>query len=582
MEGELPWPQVPIGNKNHANAAVVIIGGGLSGMCVAIDLLKRNNCRNFIIVEKSAGLGGTWNANVYPGCCCDVWSMLYSYSFAQNPDWTREYPGQEEILSYLLRVAQDYKLLQHFRFGTEVRDARWDGAEKKWRIHVKTNSGSKEAEYNPEYEIKADFLVSAVGQLNVPRWPEIQGIENFAGKTMHSARWDWSYDLSNKKIALLGNGCSAVQILPEIAKVAKHVTVFQRTPNWVVPREDAPVSPLMRGVYKYVPGVMARKRAALMDFREDQHDFIKNSDGDLAKLYRDMSLQMMQTQLPNRPEMWEKLTPNYNIGCKRIIISDDYFPALGRDNVTLDTRTIHSVEGNAVKVVGENGQPVAAEDDFDLLVCATGFRTVEFMHPIQVYGKNGQYIGDIWKDGAKALYGMCVESMPNFGMLYGPNTNLGHNSIILMIESQSRYINGLIKPVLEARKGGKALALMPKKDVMEEYNKQIQSELRDSAFNDPNCNSWYKNEAGIITNNWSRTVVEYQKMVEVVDYSDFDTEGSGEEVLKRGKKLHVGRVKEESTVSDRTLMVMGAVSTAAVVGGWLLRNSRYLEKIRVR
>lgn len=175
-------------------------------MCIAIDLLKRNKCRNFIIIEQSAGLGGTWLDNKYPGCCCDVWSALYSYSFAKNANWTREYPGQEEILAYLQNVAQEYKLLPHFRFNTRVQNAKWNEAEQKWSVQVKTSSGSKEAEYNPEYEIKADFMVSAVGQLNVPQWPKIEGLEYFNGKKMHSARWDWSYDLTDKKIGLIGNG----------------------------------------------------------------------------------------------------------------------------------------------------------------------------------------------------------------------------------------------------------------------------------------------------------------------------------------------------------------------------------------
>ncbi|KAK7192712.1 hypothetical protein PSPO01_01420 [Paraphaeosphaeria sporulosa] len=547
MAGELPWPEVPVGNKNHANAAVVIIGGGISGMCMAIDLLKRNKCRNFIILEKSAGLGGTWNDNKYPGCCCDVWSQLYSYSFAQNPDWTREYPGQEEILAYLQHVAQDFQLLQHFRFNTSVVDAKWDDEAKKWKVHVKTAPGSKEAEYNPEYEIKADFLVSAVGQLNVPQWPDIQGIETFNGKKMHSARWDWSYDLANKKIALVGNGCTAVQILPEIAKVAKHVTVFQRTPNWVVPRLDAPVSKTWRNIYRYVPGVMARKRAALMDFRELTHGFVASADSDVSKMFMSMTKEMLQNQLPNRPDLHKKLIPKYQLGCKRIIISDDYFPALGQDNVTLETRSIDHIEGNSVKVANADGEIVSAQDDYDLLVCATGFKTVDFMHPIQLYGKNGRHIGDIWKDGAKAFYGITVEDMPNFGMLYGPNTNLGHNSIILMIEAQSRYINGLITPVLEARKKGQALSLTPKKERLEEYNDQLQKELQNSTFNDPNCQSWYKNEKGIITNNWSRTVVEYQKMVEDVKFEEFIAEGSGRDEAERRKVMHVGRVKEESS-----------------------------------
>ncbi|KAF2215506.1 hypothetical protein CERZMDRAFT_35835 [Cercospora zeae-maydis SCOH1-5] len=584
MAGDKPWPEVPIGNQNHANAAVVIIGGGISGMCVAIDLIKRNNCRNFILVEKSAGIGGTWLDNKYPGCCCDVWSTLYSYSFAKNPDWTREYPGQEEILQYLMKVAQEYQLYPHFRFNTSVEGATWDDEQKKWIVSVKTAPGSKEAEFNPAYDIKADFVVSGVGQLNQPKWPEIPGIDEWDGKKMHSARWDWSYNLEGKKIAMIGNGCTSVQILPEIAKVAKHVTVFQRTPNWVVPRLDAPVSPMMRTVLRYVPGVMARKRAAQMDFREDTHGFISQKDETLAQMFTDAHKQMLEAQLPDRPELWDKLTPKYKLGCKRIIISDDYFPAIARDNVSLETRSIDSIQGRQVKVKGDNGEVVdSLEGGYDLLVCATGFKTTQFLHPIEFTGLNGRALSDVWKDGAQALYGMTVEDIPNFGMLYGPNTNLGHNSIILMIEAQSRYINGLIKPVLEARKNGKALALTPKKQALTEFNDTIQTELQNSAFNDPNCNSWYKNEKGLITNNWSRTVVEYQQMVQDVNYErDFDAHGSGKEFVLKKKKLHVGRVREETLVSDKTLLVMGAVSSAAIVGGWMLRNSKYLQSLRAR
>ncbi|TKA75336.1 hypothetical protein B0A55_05556 [Friedmanniomyces simplex] len=583
MAGDLPWPEVPVGNKNHANAAVVIIGAGIAGMCTAIDLIKRNNCRNFIVLEKSAGLGGTWHDNKYPGCCCDVLSTLYSYSFAQNSDWTREYPGQEEILAYLIRVAQEYQLYPHIRFNTTVEEARWDDELKKWRTTVTTPEGSKEAEFNPEYEIKSDFLVSAVGQLNQPAWPKIQGLDNFSGKKMHSARWDWSYDLQDKKVALIGNGCTAVQILPEIAKVAKKVTVFQRTPNWVVPRLDQPVSPFMRNVLRYVPPVRWRKRAGQMDFREWSYQAIVDSKSAPATMFRDMAIDMMHQQVPDQPDMWEKLTPNYSLGCKRIIISDDYFPALNLPNVDLETRAIQSIGDRSVKVAGEDGEdPEDAGPDYDLLICATGFQTVEFMHPIKMYGKNGRALRDIWKEGAHSYMGTCVEDMPNFGILYGPNTNLGHNSIILMIESQSRYINGLIKPVLEARKQGNALSLSPKLDKVEAYNEKVQKVLKDSSFTDPSCNSWYKNEAGLITNNWSGTVVEYQQLLEKVDYEDYEAEGSGAAIV-RDKRTHtVGRVVEESQISDTTLVALGLVSTAVVVGGFLLRNTRYLSALRVR
>lgn len=334
-------------------------------------------------------------------------------------DWTREYPGQEEILAYLTRVAQDYKLYQHVRFNTTVEDATWDDELRKWRTRVTTAKGSKEAEFNPEYEIKSDFLVSAVGQLNQPKWPEIDGVEDFAGKKMHSARWDWSYDLTEKKIALVGNGCTAVQILPEIAKVAKKVTVFQRTPNWVVPRMDAPVSPFMRTVYKYLPPIRWRKRAGQMDFREATYNAIVDTKSDMATMFNSMSMDMLHTQLPNQPEIWEKLTPKYPLGCKRIIISDDYYPALNQDNVDLETRPIHSIEGRAAKVVDASGEPVDVESDYDLLVCATGFKTQEFMAPITLYGKGGRPLKDVWKNGAQAYQGVCVEDMPNFGECIG-------------------------------------------------------------------------------------------------------------------------------------------------------------------
>lgn len=221
--GTQPWPQVPVGNKDHTSAAVVIIGAGISGMCMAIDLIKRNQCHNFIIVEKSSGIGGTWkfvispldlaytyanekqSDNKYPGCCCDVWSMLYSYSFEQNPDWTREYPGQEEILDYLRNIAHKYQLYKYIRFNSSVDSAVWDDGSSRWKVDV-TVTGGKDAEYNPNYTIEADFLVSAVGQLNQPQYPAIEGLESFKGKVMHSARWDWSYDTAGKRIGVIGNG----------------------------------------------------------------------------------------------------------------------------------------------------------------------------------------------------------------------------------------------------------------------------------------------------------------------------------------------------------------------------------------
>ncbi|KAK3050258.1 hypothetical protein LTS18_012611 [Coniosporium uncinatum] len=393
---------------------------------------------------------------------------------------------------------------------------------------------------------------------------------------MHSARWDWSYDMKGKKIGMIGNGATAAQILPEIAKVASSVTVYQRSPNWVIPREDKAVGPLKRAVFRYLPPIRWKSRALMMDFRESFYDAVIDGQSPFAGMIREMCIGQMHAQLPGKEDLWQKLTPDYNPGCKRIIISDDYYPAIARDNVSLETRKIERITESGIDVEG-------GHEDYDMLVLATGFRTVEFMHPIKIIGANGRPLSEIWDGGARAYQGTCVEDLPNFGMLYGPNTNLGHNSIILMIESQSRYLNGLISAVLAARRSSRSLSLKPKPDVIKAYNERIQAVLQNSSFADPKCNSWYKNKDGIITNNWSGTVVEYQQQLSEVDFDDYIIEGDGANAVMGGskRKINVGRVVEESQVS-LTTMAVTAVGVAALAGGMLLRNTRFMESVRVR
>jgi cation diffusion facilitator CzcD-associated flavoprotein CzcO len=442
-----------------------------------------------------------------------VWSHLYSLSFEPNPHWTREYPGQEEILDYLIDVAHKYQLYKHIRFNTSVEEARWDESSKTWQTKL-TRLGSKDSEFGKEYTVTSNFLVSAVGQLNVPKYPDIPGLNSFSGKLMHSARWDWDYDLRDKKIGIIGNGATAAQIIPEIAKVCKSLTIFQRTPNWVIPRDDKPISAMMQSVFKYVPFVRRRYRAALMDFRESFFDVVFDTKSPLHEFMMTASKQHMATQLPGDQyaELREKLQPHYAVGCKRVIITDDYFPVFTRESVILETSQIHEITPTGVSVEG------GKEHELDLLVLATGFKTTQFMYPIKIYGLEGRSIEDIWSCGASAYLGMTVPSIPNFSMLYGktdpnsyrnaclllslgPNTNLGHNSIILMIEAQAMYINALIKKVKAARDSGGNISLLPKSNVVRLYNDEIQARLSKSAFADPNCHSWYKNEAGLITNN---------------------------------------------------------------------------------
>jgi cation diffusion facilitator CzcD-associated flavoprotein CzcO len=299
-----------------------------------------------------------------------------------------------------------------------VEEARWDNAEAKWKTNVSL-TGQKDSEFSTSYVINSDFLVSAVGQLNLPRYPDIPGLNDFQGKIMHSARWDWSYDLSGKRIAIIGNGATAAQIAPEVAQVASHLTIYQRTPNWVIPRNDAPVSSFQKTLFRWLPPLHWRKRALQMDFRESFYEAVANEDSDFAHVIRGLSIASMKAQLPDSPELWDALTPNYAPGCKRVIITDDYYPTLARANVDLETRGITSITNSGIEVDGED------EQEYDLIVLATGFRTVEFMHPIKIHGSNGRSLEDIWRNGARAYNGVTVEDLPNFGMFYGPNTNLG-------------------------------------------------------------------------------------------------------------------------------------------------------------
>ncbi|EEH11581.1 monooxygenase [Histoplasma capsulatum G186AR] len=572
MASNKRYRQVEVGNRNYTEAAVVIIGAGMSGMCTAISLLK-NDIHNFVIVEKSGGLGGTWRDNKYPGCCCDINSHLYSYSFEQNPSWSRLYPSQEEILMYLHDVAEKYKLFRYIRFNSTVEEARWDDDARKWRIVVKVAGESKDAEFADQYTLTSDFLVSAVGQLNSPSYPPIPGIEDFQGRIIHSARWDWTYDIKGKRVGIIGNGATAAQIIPVIAPDVAQLTVFQRTPNWVIPRLDTGIPKLVRALFQYFPPSLWRLRSWMMDMRESSHDAIADQNSEYAVRARTISLSLMKKQLPNRPELWEKLVPNYPMGCKRVIISDDYFPTFLRDNVTLETRPITEITENGINVDG-------AAHEFDVIVLATGFRTVEFMHPIQVYGINGRALSDIWSGGARALYGIAAESLPNFGMLYGPNTNLGHNSIILMIEAQAKYIQAMISAVLQARQVGESLKILPDPKRMDSFNDELQSVLGTTSFAHPNCHSWYKRADGRVTNNWSGTVVQYQKLLSRVRWADFILDGYGAQQLAvKQKQKHLGRVREESLFTNRAWLVtmIGLLGIWGMLAG---KGSKMLTKLR--
>lgn len=310
-----------------------------------------------------------------------------------------------------------------------------------------------------------------------------------------------------------------------------------------------------------------------MDLNETEYISNNFAEHEENRKLKQTALDMMHEQLPNQPELWEKLTPKYAVGGKRVIVSDFFFPALNLPNVELEARPIHSINDHTVRVIGTSGQAEDADSHYDLIVFATGFRTNDFLYPMKIYGRNGRALHEMWKDGARAYQGTCADDMPNLGIILGPNTSLLHNSFILMIEAQSRYINGLIKPVLEARKQGGTLSLTPRPEKTEEYNAKLQHLLKGFAVNDSRCTNWYKTGSGLITNLWPGMVLDYQKLMEQVNYGDYESDGSCRIIVQKRPSYKVGRVVEEGGVLEKlSLANVVVLSTSAIVGGLLMRR----------
>ncbi|KAG8528165.1 uncharacterized protein KY384_007082 [Bacidia gigantensis] len=481
-------------------------------------------------------------------------SHLYSYSFERNADWSREYPGQQEIQDYLIGVAHKYELYRHIRFNSSVEEAHWNEDRFNWTTTVR-RQGDKEKEVSETYQVESDFLISATGQLSQPKYPHLPEIEKFQGKIMHSARWDWNYSIRGKRVGIIGTGATAAQIIPEVAQSSSSLLVFQRSPAWVVPRHDHPISQIRRALYKYIPLVQQHYRASIMDERESKFEPSFYPKSTKHEFVKQLCQKHMLNQLPGEANasLRQQLTPNYPFSCKRIIVSDDFYPTLLRQNVSLETSAIVNVTEKGIKLA--NG----THHDLDVLILATGFHSTNFLSDIRIYGSNGYPLHSTWsKAGASAYLGITVPNLPNFGMLYGPNTNIAYNSLIIQIEAQSLYLSRIVSNVLSAKRSGKTLRIEPRADVTDAYNRAIQSKLSGSTFADTRCNSWFKDEKGRITNNWAGSAVEYQQRVQRLDWSDYEVLGTATgDVLKKGV-IKWSRRKEEGAWSAVEL------STAAV------------------
>lgn len=475
---------------------VIIIGFGFAGLCLGMQL-RRAGIDSFLILEKTSDIGGTWRDNAYPGAACDVPSFLYCFSFEMKTDWSRKWAPQPEILDYIRHCAKKYDLLSHVRSSTEVESASYDEAASRWSI--RTRDGR---------EFRTQFLVSAVGQLNRPHVPDLEGLGGFQGSWFHSARWRRDVELTGKSMAVIGNAASAVQLIPEVAPRVARLNVFQRSANWILPKNDLAYSERQKARFSRLPALARAYRWLLWFVLEISFPVLRLNPF-LQWLVRLRAHRHLETQVADA-RLRKALVPDYPVGAKRILITDDYYPALQRSNVSLVTDPISRILPRGIETADGKEYPA------DILVLATGFETTSFLAPMELFGRDGRRLNDAWRDGAEAYLGITVTGFPNFFMMYGPNTNLGHNSILFMLECQSRYIIRCLQEV--DRRGAHSLEVLP--EAFASYNQRIQVELQKTVWARIGA-SWYKLESGRITNNWYGPVWKYWLATRRPDFSAY-------------------------------------------------------------
>ncbi|MFD4047110.1 flavin-containing monooxygenase [Streptomyces sp. NPDC058611] len=489
------------GRREHVRVAV--IGSGFGGLGAAVRL-RREGITDFVVLERAGSVGGTWRDNSYPGCACDVPSHLYSFSFAPNPDWPRTFSGQPAIREYLEHVADTFGLRRHIRLDSEVRMMRWDAEELHWEIE--TAAG----------ELTADVVVSATGPLSDPKMPEIPGLAEFPGKVFHSARWDHDYDLVGKRVAMIGTGASAIQIVPAIAPDVERLTLFQRTPPWVMPRTDRAISTVERWLHRQLPFTRAARRGLLWGIRELQVSAFTKRPNQLG-LVEALAKANMARSIKD-PALRAKLTPSYRIGCKRILLSSEYYPALARPNVDLVASGLKEIRGSVL--VAADG----TETEVDAIVFGTGFHVTDMPIADRVVGAEGKTLADEWKDGMQSLRGATAAGFPNWMTIIGPNTGLGNSSMILMIESQLNYMADYLRQLalLDGSSLGGKVALAARPSAVNTWNRHVQARMERTVWNTGGCTSWYLDAQGRNTTVWPGTTGEFRKETRTVDLAEYE------------------------------------------------------------
>lgn len=484
--------------REHEHVRVAVIGSGFGGLGAAVRL-RRAGITDFVVLERRDAVGGTWRDNSYPGCACDVPSHLYSFSFAPNPEWPRNFSGQQHIRAYLERVTDTFGLRPHIRFRHEVEQMTWDTDALHWV--VETSRGT----------LTADFVVSATGPLSDPKIPDIPGLDGFEGKVFHSAQWDHDYDLRGKRVAMIGTGASAIQIVPAIQPTVDRVTVFQRTAPWVMPRMDREISGPERWLHTKLPATRAARRQLLWFVRELQVGAFTKHPSRLG-LIEKLAAGHMKKAIKD-PETRRLLTPDYRIGCKRILLSNSWYPALAQPNVDVVPAGLKEVRGNTL--VASDG----TETEADAVVFGTGFHVTDMPIAQRIKGANGTTLAEEWTGGMEALRGASAAGFPNFMTVIGPNTGLGNSSMILIIEAQLNYMVDYLRQLDTL--GGK-VALDARPSAVHAWNRHIQDRMKRTVWNTGGCDSWYLDANGRNTTVWPGTTGEFRKVTRRLDLNEYE------------------------------------------------------------
>ncbi len=481
------------------DVTVAVIGSGFGGIGMAAAL-NRAGITDVVLLERAADLGGTWRDNSYPGAACDVPSHLYCFSFAPNPGWSRSFSPQPEIWAYLRRVAAEEGVTGKIRFGQEVTSARWDPAAGSWR--VETTGGT----------LTARFLVSAAGPLSDPMIPDLPGLDAFTGTMFHSAAWNHDHDLAGRNVAVIGTGASAIQFVPQIQPLAAQLTVFQRTAPWIMPRHDRQISRLERWLFRQVPLTQRIARAGIYVGRETYAlGFVK--DPAIMRAAEAAALRHLHRQVAD-PDLRARLTPSYRMGCKRVLLSSDYYPALAQPNVSLVTNGIKEIRATSVLTSDGTDHPV------DTLVFGTGFHVTDFPLARRIFDPGGVSLASRWSAGSArtAFRGTTTAGFPNLFVLTGPNTGVGHTSQVFMIEAQIRYVLGAL--VHARRHGADRIEVRP--EAQAAYDQVVQRKMRRTVWLTGGCNSWYLDAEGRNVALWPDFTVIYAWQTRRFDPSKYD------------------------------------------------------------